>query len=103
MYDVSNIDMRKFKMSAYLKALELHVYLATTKKSYIGNDKYLEANTQALHTLRQTLDKKYLSIVSHCDSVFVVWNTLSSLKEQASNNMEREPIVDESDQACYMV
>jgi len=52
MYDISNIDMWKFKMSAYLKALRLHVYLATTKKSYIGNDKYLEAKTQVLHTLR---------------------------------------------------
>jgi len=52
MYDISNIDMWKFKMSAYLKALGLHVYLATTKKSYIGNDKYLEAKTQVLHTLR---------------------------------------------------
>ena len=44
MFDVSNIDLWKFKMSAYLKSLGLHVYLATTKKSYIGNDKYLEAN-----------------------------------------------------------
>jgi len=52
MYDVYNIDMWKFKMSAYLKALGLHVYLAATKKSYLGNDKYLEANTQALHALR---------------------------------------------------
>ena len=44
MYDVFNIDMWKFKMSSYLKALGLHVYLATTKKSYIDNDKYLGAN-----------------------------------------------------------
>ena len=50
MYDVSNIGMWKFKMSAYLKAL--HVYLATTKKSYLDNDKYIEANTQALEALR---------------------------------------------------
>jgi len=45
MYDVSNIDMWKFKMSVYLKSLGLHVYLATTKKSYVGNDKHLEANS----------------------------------------------------------
>ena len=32
MYDVTNIDMWKLKMSAYLKSLGLHVYLATTKK-----------------------------------------------------------------------
>jgi len=96
-YDVSNIDMWKFKMIAYLKALGLHVYLAITKKSYLGNDKYLEANIQALHALRQTLSKEHLSIVSHCDSAFVVWNTLSSLKEQAVNIMERKPIVNESE------
>ena len=52
MYDVSNIDMWKFKMSVYLKALGLHVYLATTKKSYFGNDKYLEANIQAMEALK---------------------------------------------------
>ena len=90
-------------MSAYLKNLGLHVYLVTTKKSYFGNDKYLEANTQALHAVRQTLSKEYLSMISHCDSAFAVWNTLSSLKEQVSNNIEREPIVNESDQACYIV
>jgi len=45
MYDISNIDMLKFKMSAYLKALELHIYLTTTKKLYVDNGKHLEANT----------------------------------------------------------
>jgi len=44
MYDVTNIDMWKFKMSAYLKSLGLHVYLATIKKTYLGNDKHIEAN-----------------------------------------------------------
>jgi len=43
-FDASNIDMSKLKMSSYLKALELHIYLATTKKSYVDNEKYLEAN-----------------------------------------------------------
>ena len=52
MYDFSNIDMWKFKMSAYLKALGLYVYLATIKKSYIGNNKYLGANAQALEALK---------------------------------------------------
>ena len=70
-------------MISHLKALRLHVYLATIKKSYVGNDKYLEVNTHALHALRQTLSKDHLSIVSHCDSALVVWNTLISLKEQA--------------------
>ena len=78
MYDVSNIDMWKFKMSAYLKALGLHVYLATIKKSCVGNDKDLGANAQALEALRHTLSKEYLSIVSHCDSAFKMWNTLTS-------------------------
>ena len=59
-YDVSNIDMWKFKMSAYLKALSLHVYLVTTKKSYLDNDKHIEANTQALEALRHTLSKDHL-------------------------------------------
>jgi len=59
-------------MSTYLKALRLYVYLATIKKSYLDNDKYIEANTQALETLRHTLSKDNLSIVSHCDSAFAV-------------------------------
>ena len=50
MYDVSNIDMWKFKMSAYIKALGLHVYLSSTKKSYLDNDKHIEANTQSLRS-----------------------------------------------------
>ena len=54
MYDVSNIDMWKFKMSAYLKALDLHVYLATTKKFYFSNDKYIEANAQGIDALKHT-------------------------------------------------
>ena len=57
MYDVSNIDMWKFKMSDYLKALGLHIYLATTKKSYAGNDKHIEANAQASVALRHALSK----------------------------------------------
>ena len=75
MFDISNVDMWKFRMTAYLKALGLHVYLATTKKTYFGNDKYSEANAQALAALRSILSKDYLSIISHCDSIFAVWNT----------------------------
>ena len=48
MFDVSNIDIWKIKMSMYLKTIGLHVFLATTKKSYLGNSKYIEANAQAL-------------------------------------------------------
>ena len=72
MFDVSNIDVWKLRMSAYLKILGLHVYLAATKKSYLGNNKHIEAIAQALEALRQTLSKEYLSIVSHFDSAFTV-------------------------------
>ena len=67
-------------MSAYLKTLGLHVYLATIKKSYLDNDKHMEANAQALVALRHTLSKEYLSMISHCDFDFVVWNILTSPK-----------------------
>ena len=43
-YDVANIDMWKFMMSAYLKALGLHVYLAIAKKIYFDKNKYIETN-----------------------------------------------------------
>ena len=78
MYDVSNVDMWKFKMSAYLKVLGLHVYLAAIKKSYLDNGKYIEAIAQALIALRHTLSKEQFSMISHCDSAFAVWNTLTS-------------------------
>ena len=70
-------------MSVHLKTLGLHVYLAATKKSYLGNSKHIEANAQALVALRNTLTKDYLYIASHCDSIFAVWNTLTS---QATND-----------------
>ena len=72
MFDVSNIDVWKLKMSMYLKALGMHVYLTNTKKSYLGNNKHIEANAQALEAFRHTLSKEHLSMVSHCDSAFAV-------------------------------
>jgi len=72
MYDVTNIDIWKYKMSTYLKYLGLHVYLVTTKKSYLGNDKHIKANAQALVALRHTLNKNQFSMISHCDSAFVM-------------------------------
>ena len=87
----------------YLKTLGMHVYLATTKKTYFGNAKYFKANAQALDALKHSLSKKYLSIVSHCDSAFAVWNTLTSPKLQTTNIVEKESSGDESDDACYMV
>ena len=62
----------------YLKTLGLHVFLAATKKSYLGNSKHIEANAQALEALRSTLNKEYLSMVSNCDSAFAVWNTFEN-------------------------
>jgi len=103
MYDTSNIDVWKVKMSMYLKSLGMHVHLAATKKSYLGNDKYIEANAQSLETLRCTLSKEYRMLVSHCDSVFAVWNTLTSPKLQTTKYMEEESSGEESEQACYMV
>ena len=72
MFDVAYIDMWKLRMCMYLKTLGMHVYLAATKKSYLGNSKHIEANTQALEALRNILRKDYLSMVSHCDSAFAV-------------------------------
>ena len=53
-------------MSAYLKALGLHVYLATTKKSYINNHNYFEANALAVDALKHTLSKEHISLISYC-------------------------------------
>ena len=51
MFDVSNIDMWKLRMSAYLKTLSLHVFLAANKKFYLDNSKHIEANAQILRHL----------------------------------------------------
>jgi len=90
-------------MSAYLKALDLQVYLATTKKFYLGNDKHIEANTQALDALKYLLSKEHLYLISNCDFAFIVCNTLTSPKEQTTYVLEKESSGDESDQACFMV
>ena len=57
MYDTSNIDVWKARMSMFLKTLGLHVFLAATKKSYLGNSDHLEANTQAIQALEARLIK----------------------------------------------
>ena len=80
----------------YLKTLGIHVHLATTKKSYLGNSKHIEA-------LKCTLSKEYLCMVSHCDSAFAMWNTLTSLKLQTPNYVEEESSGGESKQHWYMV
>jgi len=77
----------------------MHVYLAATKKSYLGNSKHIEANAKALEALRRTLNKEYLCLVSHCDFAFAVWNTntLTSPKFQTPNIVEKESNKDESE------
>ena len=68
MFDILNIQTWKVKMSMYLKALGIHVYLATIKNSYCLNGKHLEANTKAIQALKSTLNDEYLSRVSNFDS-----------------------------------
>jgi len=103
MFDVSKVDIWKIRMNAYLKILGLHVYLVTTKKTYFDNAKYIEANAQALDTLKYSLSKEYLAMISHCDSAFAMWNTLTSPKLQTINIVEKESSEEGSDQACFMV
>ena len=42
-------------------------------------------------------------MVSHCDSVFAVWNILTSLKLQTQIYMEEKFGGEESDERCFMV
>ena len=42
-------------------------------------------------------------MVSHCDSAFVVWNTLTSPALQTTKYVEEESSGDEFEQVCYMV
>ena len=84
-------------MSMYLKILGMHVYLATTKKTYFDNVKYIEANAQVLDALKHSLSREYLSMISHCDSAFAVWNTLTSPKLQTTNHVEKESSEAESE------
>ena len=66
----------------------MHVYLATTKKTYFVNVKYIEA--KALDALKHLLSKEYLSMISHCDSAFAMWNTLASPKLQTTKYVEKK-------------
>jgi len=88
----------------YLKALRIYVYLVTIKDSYFINGKYLEANAKTIHALKLTLNDEYLSMISHIESAFVVWNTLTSLGEQTPHDKESGPD-EESDASnmCYIV
>ena len=91
-------------MSLYLKALGIHVYLATIKDSYVNDSKYIEANSKAIHALKCTLNDEYLSRVSNIDSAFVVWNIITSLGEKnlyyAGSDSDVES---DTSNKCYMV
>ena len=77
MFDILNIPIWKVKMSMYLKALGIHVYLAITKNYYCLNGKNIVANAKALNALKSTLNDEYLSRVSNIDSAFVAWNIIT--------------------------
>ena len=63
MFDVSNVDIWKLRMSAYLKTLGLHVYIVTIKKTYFDNDKYIEANAQVLDALKHIICLWFLIVI----------------------------------------
>ena len=67
MFDILKFQTWKVKMSMYLKALGIHVYLATIKESYIVDGKYFEASVKTLHALKSTVNDDYLSRVSNFD------------------------------------
>ena len=56
----------------------------------------LMTNDAEVRTNCNTLSKDQYTMVSHCDSAFAVWNTLTS-PELTTNNMEKESNGEESD------
>jgi len=105
MFDSSNIVVWKTKMSIYLQTLGLHVYLAATKKCYLGISNHIGANALALEAIRSTLNKNYLMLVSNLDSAFAVWNKLTTTttsKLQVPIQQEEESSGD-SESQCLMV
>ena len=64
---------------------------------------HIEDNALAPDAHRKSLSKKYLNMISHCDSAFAVWNTLTSPELQTANKVENESSGEESDQVCSMV
>ena len=90
MVDASNIVVWKTRMSIYLQTLGLHVFLAATKKCYLGNSNHIGANTQTLEAIRSTLSKDYLIHVSNIDSAFVVWNMLTTTTSKLQMPIQQE-------------
>ena len=88
----------------YLKTLGLHVFLAATKKCYLGNSNHIWANAQALEAIRSTLSNDYLMHISNLDSAFVVWNKLTTTStSKLQLKIQPEESSGESDSQCFMV
>jgi len=89
----------------YLKTLGIHVFLAATKKCYLGNCNHIGANAQALEAIRSTLSKDYLMLVSNLDSAFAVWNklTTTTTSELQLPIQPEEESSGESESQCYMI
>ena len=60
-FDILNIQIWKVKMFLYLKALGIHVYLATTNNAYCLNGKNIEANTKAEKSPRGGVNRWWLT------------------------------------------
>ena len=91
-------------MSSYLKTLGLHVFLAATKKCYLGDRNHIGANAQGLEAIRSTLNKEYLMLVSNLDSAFVVWNKLTTSTSKLQLPIQqKEESSGESEPQCFMV
>ena len=89
----------------YLKTLGLHVFLAATKKCYLGNGDHIGANAQALEAIRSTLPKEYLLLASNFVSAFAVWNmlTTTTTSELQLPNQPEESSGESEPQLCYTV
>ena len=104
LYDPSNILVWTTRISIYLQTLGLHVFLAATKKCYLGNCIHIGANAQALEAIRSTLSKDYLMRVSNIDSAFIVWNKLTTTSaSKLQMPIQPEESSGESDSQCFMV
>jgi len=103
-FDILNIQVWKVKMSLYLKALGIHVYLATTNDAYCLNGKNIEANAKAIHALKSTLNDDYLSRVANIDSAFLAWNIITSLgKNDLYYAGSDSDVGSDTSNMCYMV
>ena len=103
-FDPSNIDIWKYRMSMYLKTLGLHVFLAATKRCYLGDSNHIGANAQALEAIRSTLPKDYLMCVSNFGSAFAVWNKLTTTTtSKLQLPIQEEESSGESNSQCFMV